>query len=60
MYQRSGAPGQPSGGRAARAAQAEFTSAVSKARVVQAPHPVQRVRREKAFVSHRRPEKKGV
>ena len=32
-------PRTPSGGRAARGAQAEFTSAVSKARVVQAPCP---------------------
>ena len=42
-------PRSPSGDRAARAAQVEFTSAVSKARSVQAPHPVQRVLRKRAF-----------
>ena len=50
LYQRTGVPGRPSGGRAARAAQAEFTSAVSKARVVQASHPVQCVQSRRAFV----------
>ncbi len=39
VVQRAGAPGQPSGGRAARAAQAEFISAAGKARVVQVPRP---------------------
>ena len=50
LYQRSGAPGQPSGGRAARAAQPRFTRGVSKARVVQAPPPVQCVRSRQVFV----------
>ena len=43
-------PRTPSGVRAARAAQPRFTRGVSKARVVQAPPPVQCVRSRCAFV----------